>query len=179
MKNHELIEKVGGIEKAQEIVAGAPDGATDYWGSTKGEYAKKSNIIHAMTPWGDMGGSRTDVYKDGAWFVCRSSGYPILINLDAIRTAIAEHDAPKFKVGDAIVYVDSFMHDEIGIVSKVGDRVWFNRGAAVCELDMVRHATQSEIQSGHRELLGNSEQLDDVADIKYHVSPSCVVVNHD
>ena len=85
-----LIEKLG-LEKCQQIVDGAPKGATHYWGSAKGEYAQKSHIIHNMTIFGDDGGSSTKVYKNDVWTTYHSSGYPNLTSLEDLRTAIANH----------------------------------------------------------------------------------------
>ena len=86
-----LIEKLG-IEKARAIVDGAPEGATHYWGSIKGEYAQKSHITHCSTILGDEGGSSIKVYKNETWTTYHSSGYPNLIDLNDLRTAIANHD---------------------------------------------------------------------------------------
>lgn len=55
-----------------------------------------------------------------------------------------------FEVLDKVVYVDDFMHDEISVVSNIDDRVWLNDDAAVCIIEMVRHATPEEIQAGNR-----------------------------
>lgn len=86
-----LIEKLG-LEKCKAIVGGAPEGATHYWGSIKGEYAQKSHITHCSTILGDEGGSSTKVYKNETWTTYHSSGYPNLIDLNDLRTAIANHN---------------------------------------------------------------------------------------
>ncbi|MDI1222966.1 hypothetical protein [Acinetobacter sp.] len=61
-----LIEKVGGIEKAREIIAGAPGNAVIYWPIAKGKFG---------------------VYSAGEQ---NKSDRQII--LDDLRTAIAEHD---------------------------------------------------------------------------------------
>ena len=55
-----------------------------------------------------------------------------------------------FEVGDLVVYVDDFMHDEINKVSNVNDRCWMNNDDAVCVFEMIRHATTEEIKAGRR-----------------------------
>ncbi len=64
MIGHDLIEQVGGIEKARGIVGGAPDVAIHY------------------------------VSKD------------VKLNLDDLRSIIADHDSREFKVGDWIISDD-------------------------------------------------------------------------
>ena len=86
-----LIEKLG-LEKCRAIVDGAPEGVTHYWGSIKGEYAQKSHITHCSSILGDEGGSSTKVYKNETWTTYHSSGYPNLIDLNDLRTAIANHE---------------------------------------------------------------------------------------
>ena len=61
-----LIEKVGGIEKAREIIAGAPSNAVIYWPIAKGKFG---------------------VYSAGEQ---NKSDRQII--LDDLRTAISEHD---------------------------------------------------------------------------------------
>ena len=100
-----LIEKLG-IEKCKQIVGGAPEGATHYWGSVKGEYAQKSHIIHNMTIFGDDGGSSTKVYKNDVWTTYYSSGYPNLTSLEDLRTAIANHGTPTNEGADNFSHFD-------------------------------------------------------------------------
>lgn len=71
-----LIEKVGGIEKAREIVEGAPTWATTYCMA----YAAYGGTFH--------------------WYGACKNCYV----LPALRTAIAEHDR-EFKIGDHIRYM--------------------------------------------------------------------------
>lgn len=55
-----------------------------------------------------------------------------------------------FEVGDKVVYVDDFMPDSVSVVSEVNDRVWLNGNNAVCIEEMIKHATDEEIQAGKR-----------------------------
>ncbi|WP_010116671.1 hypothetical protein [Acinetobacter sp. P8-3-8] len=75
-----LIEKVGGIEKAREIVEGAPELSTDYvfWTS-------KTRYINRLTK---------EVYLDSTheWFSANIMVLNLMHCLDDLRTAIAEHD---------------------------------------------------------------------------------------
>ena len=156
MKNHELIEKVGGIDKAREIVAGAPA-----W-PVIGFCITGRNYIFKECEYAPCGYSPLD----NAW----SEEYAILLVLiDDLRTAIAEHDHHWYGRSEE----DELKAYELLSQEKIEGGAWL-RG----DFSKSRAALEA-IESGHRELLGNSEQLDDVADIKYHVSPSCVVVNHD
>lgn len=70
-----LIEKVGGIEKAREIVEGAPTWATTYCMA----YAAYGATFH--------------------WYGACKNCY----ELPDLRTAIAEHDSREFKAGDLVV----------------------------------------------------------------------------
>ena len=75
-----LIEKVGGIERAREIVEGAPELSTDYvfWTS-------KTRYINRLTK---------EVYLDSTheWFSANIMVLNLMHCLDDLRTAIAEHD---------------------------------------------------------------------------------------
>lgn len=166
MKNHELIANVGGIEKAREIVAGAPVNAESY---QDGYYFRLSpefmyhNGVHEQ--W-------NMTTNDGEWFK-KTEFSPI--PMEDLRTAIAEHDAPEFKVGDLVVG-GKYHRGLLEIVDfKNGYAIVGKYSRVALSPSNIRHATQSEIEAGHREPLGNPEQLDDVADIKYHVSPLTVV----
>jgi len=70
-----LIEKVGGIEKAREIVEGAPEGATHY---SKGYYYIKT--VGDLKMW------------DERWFNIEPHKSRRLKCLSKLRTAIAEKD---------------------------------------------------------------------------------------
>ena len=68
-----LIERVGGIEKAREIIAGAPSNAVIYWPIAKGNFG---------------------VYSAGEQ---NKSDRQIVLN--DLRTAIAEHDTTQLCIG--------------------------------------------------------------------------------
>lgn len=81
-----LIEKVGGIEKAREIIAGAPSNAVIYWHIAKGKFG---------------------VYSAGEQ---NKSDRQII--LDDLRTAIAEHDTTD--IGTEIdSFLDAFKSPEL------------------------------------------------------------------
>ncbi|MEN8283065.1 hypothetical protein [Acinetobacter gerneri] len=75
-----LIDQVGGIEKAREIVSGAPETATDYvfW-------TGKTRYINRLTK---------EVYLDRTqeWFSANIMVLNLMHCLDDLRTAIVEHD---------------------------------------------------------------------------------------
>lgn len=149
MKNHELIANVGGIEKAREIVAGAKD----FWfayDTIDGEYMS--------------GGDIQDGYS--------ISDYEGCILIYDLRTVIAEHDAPKFKVGDSIVAIDESIKKVFVILAIEYDTLYKVAEASFFVIGSFRHATPSEIAAGHRIDQSNT---DDIADIKYHISPLTVV----
>ena len=121
INNSQLIEKVGGIEKAREIVSGAPTWATTYCMA----YAAYGGTFH--------------------WYGACKNCYV----LPALRTAIAEHDR-EFKVGDLVVILtmhldNKFIHE----VSKVLEDLVEVCGSYVYSSEL-RHATPSEIKAGHR-----------------------------
>lgn len=82
-----LIEKVGGIERAREIVEGAPELSTDYvfWTS-------KTRYINRLTK---------EVYLDSTheWFSANIMVLNLMHCLDDLRTAIAEHDSAQLCIG--------------------------------------------------------------------------------
>lgn len=119
-----LIEKVGGIEKAREIVEGAPTWATTYCMA----YAAYGGTFH--------------------WYGACKNCY----ELPDLRTAIAEHD--EFKVGDLVTRrtglekdlhkIEIVMSFDLKIFSQdMSHSFWAFRG-------LFRHATPSEIKAGHR-----------------------------
>lgn len=75
-----LIEKVGGIERAREIVDGAPELSTDYvfW-------TGKTRYINRLTE---------EVYLDSTheWFSANIMVLNLMHCLDELRTAITKHD---------------------------------------------------------------------------------------
>ncbi|MFW1746244.1 hypothetical protein ACG9XW_08480 [Acinetobacter guillouiae] len=80
-----LIEKVGGIEKAREIVNGAPEWATTYCMA----YAAYGATFH--------------------WYGACKNCY----ELPDLRTAIAQHDSREFKVGDLVVLDHPLTRDRL------------------------------------------------------------------
>jgi len=118
-----LIEKVGGIEKAREIVEGAPTWATTYCMA----YAAYGGTFH--------------------WYGACKNCYV----LPALRTAIAEHDSREFKVGDLVVHPKFDNKKIYEIIEIKGDlfTVFYDRNSHSFRSDL-RHATPEEIKAGHR-----------------------------
>lgn len=78
MKNHELIARVGGIDKAQEIVAGAPDGSVGFGGED-----------------GDCDYFRGNEYFDSDYELWMEVYFemPLINKIDDLRTAIANMES--------------------------------------------------------------------------------------
>lgn len=147
MIGHDLIEQVGGIEKAREIVGGASFG-THYRVDT-GEVICCHNESHFYF---------TDLVKLGVEF----------IRIDDLRTAIAQYEqlgnSEEFKAGDKIIF------------SAMGNSVMEYQDCLKMFLSqgLIRHATPAEIAAGHR--LDKKIESDDVRDICNHISPNMKVV---
>jgi len=82
-----------------------------------------------------------------------------------------------FEESDKIVFIDDFMHGELMTVAwtRKGE-VWMDEGAKRCtDLSMIRHATDAEIKANRRLRVLES---DDCSDIRNHISPNTVVIDH-
>ena len=123
-----LIEKVGGIEKAREIAF---------------------DPLHPQM---------THVSNDGRHWVNEAFAHipeiqcqiESMIRINDLRTAITEHDSREFKVGDLVVILtmhldNKFIHE----VSKVLEDLVEVCGSYVYSSEL-RHATPEEIKAGHR-----------------------------
>ncbi|WP_227566960.1 hypothetical protein [Acinetobacter bereziniae] len=137
-----LIEKVGGIERAKEIVDGAPDWPVIGYCIVGNNYIFKQ-CEHAPCSYSNL---------ENAW----SEEYAIhFVSLDDLRTAIAKHD--EFKVGDFVVLTATGTKD---VLLKIIDHKYTNDlhrvkivKTASCgpiHKDQIRHATLEEIKAGHR-----------------------------
>ena len=163
-----LIEKVGGIEKAREVVAGAPDEASFY-------QEIDDQIIYIL----DGGGIHWWFNpNDNSWNKDYSDKRTMQ-SLNDLRTAIAshepkmhshltsdalqgddtaKHDSREFKVGDLVVFdttkefcaklpddlMEFRVRKDIDAIVTQGSR-WF-----AVSFVAIRHATPSEIKAGHR-----------------------------
>lgn len=122
---------------------------------------------------------------DERWFNIEPHKSRKLKCLNDLRTAIAKHDSPEFKVGDLVVR--KFGHNVIFEVSggliggsfckarKIDgviytDYVSTTKGMPHRKCDL-RHATSEEKEAGHR----IDDTTDHVTDIRNHVSPSTLV----
>ncbi|WP_335956596.1 hypothetical protein [Acinetobacter bereziniae] len=143
-----LIEKVGGIEKAREIVDGAPEGA---------EYIDLKNeegqVYIALDGYQFIEFDGDDWLETGYTIYCPYQY--LILSLNDLRTAIAKHD--EFKVGDFVVLTATGTKD---VLLKIIDHKYTNDlhrvkivKTASCgpiHKDQIRHATLEEIKAGHR-----------------------------
>ena len=124
-----LIEKVGGIEKAREI---------------------------AFDPFHPQ---MTHVSNDGRHWINEAFAHipeiqcqiESMIRIEDLRTAIAEHDSREFKVGDLVVHPKFDNKKIYEIIEIKGDlfTVFYDRNSHSFRSDL-RHATPEEIKAGHR-----------------------------
>ena len=124
-----LIEKVGGIEKAREIAF---------------------DPLHPQM---------THVSNDGRHWVNEAFAHipeiqcqiESMIRIEDLRTAIAEHDSREFKVGDLVVHPKFDNKKIYEIIEIKGDlfTVFYDRNSHSFRSDL-RHATPEEIKAGHR-----------------------------
>lgn len=173
MTNHDLIAQVGGIERAREILEGAPE---------LSNYYDVRFDVYIMCDHNGYG----RFFELHAWSGSSTTRFPIhddmIILLNNLRTAIANHT--EFKVGDLVV---SECDEDIPILFKtievqhasfdecVGCQSMSGLITCYLAINKIRHATPQEIKTGHRiELSGISGQLEVLEMI--HISPSCVVI---
>lgn len=124
-----LIEKVGGIEKAREIAF---------------------DPLHPQM---------THVSNDGRHWINEAFAHipeiqcqiESMIRIEDLRTAIAEHDSREFKVGDLVVHPKFDNKKIYEIIEIKGDlfTVFYDRNSHSFRSDL-RHATPEEIKAGHR-----------------------------
>ena len=77
-----LIEKVGGIEKAREIVSRAPEGTVSIVIGNLGEVVNLKIALFGLAYYQD----------DGFWIIANPKIEKYAISINNLRTAIAEHD---------------------------------------------------------------------------------------
>ena len=166
MIRHDLIEQVGGIEKAKAIVKQYEDLETcfeayRYFDIEKDDFLRKPKL------------GRVDVID--------------------LRTAIAEHDQTSvlptsdrgFKVGDLVVLIqfandfarehdalyDLFdFENDLETLAVLSDR---KGGEVRSSTEHLRHATPTEIKAGCR----LDDTTDHVTDIRNHISPNMRVMD--
>ncbi len=170
MIKHDLIEQVRGIEKAREIVEGAPKYAThknDVFGYVKFKWSVGGCVV--FDEWCPDDAPVTQIYKTN-WHE-NSTDIKIFnessIDLNDLRTAIAEHDSREFKVGDLIVLLHKIYRNDVFELTRLLQQTYDEKDIAY------RHATPEEIKAGHR--IDKQLESDDVTDIKNHLSPSTLV----
>lgn len=144
INNSELIEKVGGIEKARRIVDSAPKYAQRYF---LGKYLKQGE-------WTWWWSSYVSKWLQFEKHIYSNSKFEIATDLNDLRTAIAEHDSREFKVGDLVVFVNSKSDDEdlyaVEAVLDDGAFLGISHYRQAFSAKKIRHATPEEIKAGHR-----------------------------
>lgn len=124
-----LIEKVGGIEKAREI-------AFDPL------HPQMSHVSNDGRHWVN------EAFAHIPEIQCQIES---MIRIDDLRTAIAEQDSREFKVGDLVVHPKFDNKKIYEIIEIKGDlfTVFYDRNSHSFRSDL-RHATPEEIKAGHR-----------------------------
>lgn len=128
-----LIEKVGGIEKAREI-------AFDPL------HSQMSHVSNDGRHWVN------EAFAHIPEIQCQIES---MIRIHDLRTAIAEHDSREFKVGDLVVCTDIGLEAEYLTVKTITGFIdnWglvLNDGEHWVNTYRFRHATHEEIKAGHR-----------------------------
>lgn len=177
INSHEsLIEKVGGIEKAREIVEGAPESNFPVkWGLSSKTYFRQ--VGYFVEQW--FKGKWQTRYSDSNW-----------VDLETLSTAIAQHEqgsnSSEFKVGDLVVLIqfandfarehdalyDLFdFENDLETLAVLSDR---KGGEVRSSTQHLRHATLAEFKAGRR-LDHSVDVTDTVTDIRNHISPRTIV----
>ncbi|MFW1853468.1 hypothetical protein ACG9XR_23245 [Acinetobacter guillouiae] len=126
-----LIEKVGGIEKAREIVSGAPDKTADTYVADTDTYFSAefgSYFNHAEFDWLD---------SDYKFYAEIRDNYETVFWLKDLRTAIAEHDLKQCQHGYDIACLICGFGNENGV------RVWRNQIESDEVTDIRNHLSPS------------------------------------
>lgn len=118
-----LIEKVGGIEKARAIVGGAP--------------VNINYRFYSMNVGNGNSGWHVDFRSD-------------CIDMVDLRIAIAKHDSRAFKLDDLIVFRHGDNTEILKVQYVWDDAVWGGYCGEIYKNNEVRHATPLEIKAGHR-----------------------------
>ncbi|WP_151960870.1 hypothetical protein [Acinetobacter bereziniae] len=121
-----LIEKVGGIDRAREIMDGAPDWAT-HFNQTDNKYEKQIKVI-------SLGFTAVN-YS----LACLKSNKDEVICLDDLRTAIAKHDLKQCQHGYDIACLICGFGTENGV------RVWRKQIESDEVTDIRNHVSPSTI----------------------------------
>lgn len=145
------------IEQMRGIVDGAPEGATH----TNQDSYFKENDYGVWSIW--VG------YWNSAFRWPESEMF--LIN--DLRTAIAKHDSPEFKVGDWVVFINPNMSKSVKEIKSLEGLTHVSFNFHPFHINLIRHATPEEIKAGHR----IDDITDHVTDIRNHLSPSTRVVD--
>lgn len=135
-----LIAKVGGIERAREIIYQAVGTATNF-NVSNNHYAREV-LRNRDLVWARYDSSTQSWYYD---FSDQSR-----VCLNDLRTAIAEHDTPEFKVGDWVVFINPNMSKSVKEIKSLEGLTHVSFNFHPFHINLIRHATPSEIKAGHR-----------------------------
>lgn len=184
-----LIDQVGGIEKAKEIVGGAPETSTLVFYF----FDEINNELIGPEYYRDNGSQHFNKLRK-SWGFCLdpqirvTKPHDSLIGINNLRTAIAQHEqgsnSSEFKVGDLVVDSTGFFDwlCKVDYLSSDGRVVMYKHDKSKNDtayqtwpnIESVRHATPSEIKAGRR--LDHSVDVTDmVTDITNHISPRTIV----
>ncbi|MBJ8474365.1 hypothetical protein [Acinetobacter bereziniae] len=151
------------IEQMREIVEGAPT-QDCFYDTYEGLFYSKDHDHY--WEWWD-----SDCKE---WFECEfvvNQNEDGFLHLNNLRTAIAKHDSPEFKVGDLVVCTNRGFNEVDKIREFDSDGYFTTVNGYYCNPRVFRHATPSEIKAGHR----IDKRTDHVTDIRNQVSPSTIV----
>lgn len=172
MIGHDLIEQVGGIERARGIVDGAPDNS-EFWRDMDSVCSPNEILYYAW-----FGGALLVFDSDKGWIksIYHDDNEYILDqlqDLNDLRTAIAEHDNLQPCIGCG----SSDLHKGGEIKEP---KMCFKCYAAMTGFTLIgdqllEDDELAEIKAGHR--IDKRLESDDCTDIRNHLSPSTKVVD--
>lgn len=204
MIKHDLIKEIG-IEKAREIVEGAPELATLIFYF----FDEINNELIGPEYYRDNGSQHFDKFRK-SWGFCLdpqirvTKPHGFLVSINDLSTAIAQHGSREFKVGDLVVKThpkNTILWPVLGVYKNGG--VWLDYKGFCWKPPRVRHATPAEIKAGRRIDASHCQhgydlaclicgfgtengvrvwhkqlESDHVTDILNHISPNTKVINH-
>lgn len=160
------------IEQMREIVEGAPEGA-HLWRDMDSICSPNEILYYAwfggaLLVFEEGKGWIKSIYHDGSEYILDQ-----LQELNNLRTAIAKHDSPEFKVGDWVVFINPNMSKSVKEIKSLEGLTHVSFNFHPFHINLIRHATPEEIKAGHR----IDDITDHVTDIRNHLSPSTGVVD--
>ncbi|RZG71828.1 hypothetical protein [Acinetobacter sp. WCHAc060025] len=171
MIKHDLIEQVGGIERARGIVEGAPDNTATHVAVCKQNHYYRLDNGCEQTYWNGGFKDWMDSTIEESWEIFYNFKFAYV--LDDLRTAIAEYDNPQLCIDCG----SSDLHKG-GEIKK--PKMCFKCYAAMTGFtligdQLIEDDELAEIKTGHR--IDKQLESDDCTDIRNHLSPSTRVVD--